>query len=129
MSIQPRDIDEDVEEPPDRLFDLQMDRFRDIIVGPKGDLDLTTEETTVEQMVAIRTGHVVRQFLGSTQDGTEKEKAREKIERILISDPRIENVTKVEITDVSSDDNAISIEIFVDENDSFTVDVSADNAA
>lgn len=125
MSFRAEDIDEDPNELPDRLFDLEINTDRDIVVDYDGDLKLTRGEHTLEQVAAIRTGHVVRQLLGSTRDGTKKEKARADIERILKNDPRIEGVSRVELTDVESNDNAIDVEIYIDEEESFEIELPA----
>lgn len=108
----------------DTLHDLKLDEDRHISVGSDGDLERTEGIGTVEQSVAIAVGGAVRPLIGEPIDGSLYEDVRQEIETALDSDPQLESVNRVSITEIDTIDGSVSVEVFTEYNNSFEISIS-----
>lgn len=108
----------------DDLTDIEMDRDRQVFVGPDGDLSLVSGIANVEQSLAISAGDVLRPLIGEPiQDSTFAD-TEATLTEILQDDPQLESVNRVSIDRVNTTTGVVYVEIFVEYNNSFTAEVS-----
>lgn len=108
----------------DEVHDLRLDGNRQVEVGADGDLRITHGIETVEQSVAIEAGQVLRPLIGGPLTGETYEDVQEELRDILSRDPQIENVQRVEITEVNRSTGNVTVEVFTSYNNSFELGVT-----
>lgn len=107
----------------DELRDVYIDENRQVQVGADGDLRLTSGIGTVEQSVSIGGANVLRPLIGEPIDDDTFHDIEAELFEILDSDPQIEEVTRVEITEVNRSTGTVSVQVFTRYNNDFNLDV------
>lgn len=109
---------------PDYLQDLALDSDRDIHLDGGNDLALTSGRDNLEQSIAIAAGDAIRQFVGGNVNGTNVAILEERIRQSLDADPQVASVQAVSVEQFDKRENKITLDVMVEENESFTIEVS-----
>jgi hypothetical protein len=107
----------------DTLRDLKLDSDRQIQVGATGDWELTEGLETVEQSVGIHASEAVRPLIGEQIDGQTLEDVQNVVERTLSRDPQIEDVKRVNVTEINLADQRITVKVFTGLDNTFDLDI------
>lgn len=107
----------------DELRDLKLDEDRQVFVAADKDLGQTSGVETVQQSLAINSGSVLRPLVGSPLTAETLEDAQQQVVEILRDDPQINDVRRVEITEVNAVENKVEMRIFVGFNNEFDIEV------
>lgn len=105
----------------DSLRDIKLNEKREITIGADGDLALTDGVNTVEQSVAIQAANVLRPLVGEQPVSGQLQNIEENLARVLRNDVQVEDVQRVEVTEVNRSTGEVTIEVFVGFNNSFTI--------
>lgn len=108
----------------DYLKDIKLDEDRTISVGGDGDLETTSGEDTVEQSVAIGVGGAIRSLIGEPLSAAVYEDVQSEIEDALRSDPQIDSVSRVDITEINKADGSVTVEVHSSLNESFELNIN-----
>jgi hypothetical protein len=114
----------DTQLPGDEIHDLKLDRNRQVFVDDTGDLAQTVGVETVEQSVAIEAGDVLRPLVGEPLQNQTYEDIQQTLLEVLRADPQIDNVQRVEVSRVNKSSGTVFVDIFVDYNTSFEIEVT-----
>lgn len=107
----------------DELHDLRVDQDRQIQIGSDGDLEQTSGVETIEQSVMLEVGDEVKPLIGEPIDGPTLEDIQSSIRDVLRRDPQLESVRRVEITEVNLNTSTVSVSVFVENNNEFSIEV------
>lgn len=109
----------------DELQDLEMDTDnRQVFVDDTGDLSLTSGLRTVEQSIAISAGDVLRPLIGQPiRDKTFRDIEAE-LQRVLNRDLQIDDVQRVNVTQVDRTAGTVFVEIVTPLNNTYEIEVT-----
>lgn len=107
----------------DELRDMRLDANKQIRIGSDGDWELTDGIETVEQSVMLETSDILKPLIGEPLDGPTFEDIQSSVAEVLDDDPQIESVNRVNITTVNTDTGVVTLDVFTEFNNSFTINV------
>lgn len=108
----------------DELRDLRLNGDRQIQIGSDGDWETTDGIETVEQSVGISAGAVLRPLIGEPITGQTMADIQAELFEVLTEDPQIEDVQRVNVTEVNRTDGTVFVEVFTEYNNSFEIQVN-----
>ena len=106
--------------------------MRDILVDDNRDVEITGLNDVVyarnrmeylQNYIALELGHLIDELLGDPHDSSLYARLGARTQTILDNCPAIGSVTSATITDVNTVDNSINIEIHVEEDPNFEIEV------
>lgn len=104
----------------DTYRDLRINEERDIEIDGGNDLALTSSrDENINQSVAIATGKVVKQILGSPIDTTTLTQLVSIVQETLSRDPQISQVIDVRVIEVNKANNTITLDVVLLEDENF----------
>lgn len=109
---------------PDYLQDISLNSGKDIHLDDANDLALVSGRDNLEQSVAIAAGDAIERFVGGNIDGTTVALLEERIRQALDADPQVESVQSVTVEQFDKRNNSISLDVTVEENENFSIQVS-----
>lgn len=107
----------------DELRDMRLGPNKQINIGSDGDWELTSGVETVEQSVMLEASEVLKPLIGEPLGGATYEDIQSSLSEILEDDPQIASVNRVNITSVNTDTGVITLDVFTEFNNSFTINV------
>lgn len=110
---------------PDYLQDLDLNSDGDIHTDDGNDLALTSGLDNLEQSININAGNAVEDFIGGNVNGTKIAILEERLTNALDADPQVSSVQDVSLEQFDKQTNSLSLDVLVEENENFTLEVSA----
>lgn len=108
----------------EQLTDVAINENKEVEVDATNDLRTVSGEANLRQSVALDVMDVTQSFLGDRMTPTSVNNLRSAIRQSLASDPQIDSVTAVKITDVDSQTNTVTVEIRAEPDHDFELDLS-----
>lgn len=105
-------------------FDLQLDTSSDVIVDGGNDLATINSDANLRQTIGIIARDVVRPLIGSQVTANTIERIESRLQSALTDSRKIDSVEEVSIEEVNRQTNTIAINMTVNFNNEFTVEVA-----
>lgn len=112
----------------DNITDLEVGRDREVFVGADGDLSTVSGQPQVEQSVALDASSALRTLIGEPLTGGTYERAQSALTDAFQRDTQIADVRRVEVKTVDRADGLVTVEVFVNYDESFDVALPAPDA-
>lgn len=109
----------------DELTDMRLNEDKEIEVGGDNDIRTVSGIDTVMQSVMIGAGGALADLVGQPVTPETFEDVQEQVRQVLVRDPQISNVRRVDITEVDSTEGTVSMRVFVDNNNDYEITVPA----
>lgn len=103
--------------------DLRIDGDRQVGLGDTGDLDLTVGLDNLAQSVTVALGDQLRSLVGEPITPTKINVVESNVLSVLQNDVQISNVRSVEVSEINTSTDTVTLDCVVDYNNSFELPV------